>query len=495
MDTVVGTLESPGTRSSHVAVGTGDDGVGGDELSLVVVVSPSGSGADATRTADVDAALDVIEHLLDFLIGVNIARGSTVQDSVASISSELKGAIKVDGVGGRGISDVDFEANDVGTDDKIAVLDNNGRTDVHQLVELDGASCGVGDGALGHVVGVDLLAVDVDDDTVGGLDGEGEGGVGVEVIDVEGLSEVGGGSSEVAEGAGLGLLPAAGRGALNLGPVSRSRGAAVQELVGLVDGSDEVTDVEGEVLGVLVVTKRAEEDDALISKEDSEVTGIPAVVAAIGEGESVDARGSALRVVVGLVVGELVLIDEDASVAVLQLEAHFGTSGTSLDEDRELVVGIETVLNGERDLSGDGLALGSLGGDGVGGTRHEGVRSTTNGASGGIELERELEGRGDCVVGEEVGGRSDLRERNANVTGVGVGVEAEGRNNQLVEIHHGEGELGNGQAVRNGGGDGSLGDDHSVLAVGLPVVGEEEASGGGSGGEVGVGDVAEELEG
>ncbi len=65
----------------------------------------------------------------------------------------------------------------------------------------------------------------------------------------------------------------------------------------------------------------------------------------------------------------------------------------------------------------------------------------------------------------------------------------------MVKIHHGEGELGNSQTVGRSSGNGGLSDDHSVDVVSLLVVGHVEASGGGSGGEVGVGDVAEKIKG
>ena len=78
MNSIVGTLESPGARSSGVASRTGDDGVGGNELSSVVVVGPSGSSTDTTRTTVLDCTLNVIEHLVDVLISSKIAGGSTI---------------------------------------------------------------------------------------------------------------------------------------------------------------------------------------------------------------------------------------------------------------------------------------------------------------------------------------------------------------------------------------------------------------------------------
>ena len=78
VDTVVGTLDSPGTRGSDVAGRTRDEGVGGDELSSVVVVGPGRSGTDAARTSSVDAALDVIEQLAKAFIIGNIAGGNTI---------------------------------------------------------------------------------------------------------------------------------------------------------------------------------------------------------------------------------------------------------------------------------------------------------------------------------------------------------------------------------------------------------------------------------
>ena len=65
----------------------------------------------------------------------------------------------------------------------------------------------------------------------------------------------------------------------------------------------------------------------------------------------------------------------------------------------------------------------------------------------------------------------------------------------MIEIHHREGELSHGHGIGGRGGDGCLCDDHLVGVEGLPVVGKEEASGGGSLREVGVGDTANRLEG
>ena len=281
---------------------------------------------------------------------------------------------------------MNLKTDNVGTYNEVAVLDGNRGTDIHELVALHETCGSVSDGSsCGHVVSVDLLAVDVDDDTVGGLDREGEGSVVVEVVDSEGLSEVGSGSSKVAELTRLGLLLGGGSTALRLGPVGRSRGTAVQVLIGSGQRSDEVANVEVEVLGRLIGTKRTEEDDGLISKEDSEVTDIPTIVTTIGKSEGVHASGSALRVVVGLSIAELALCEETGTSAVLQSEAHFATSITGLDENGELVVGIKTFSDREGDLSRDSLALGSLGGDGVGIGRHSGSGSTTNGTSGGID--------------------------------------------------------------------------------------------------------------
>ncbi len=78
MDIIVGGLDSPGARSSDVALGTSDDGVGGDELSSVVVVDPGRSGTDAARTTDVDTALDVIEQLAKAFIIGNITEGCAI---------------------------------------------------------------------------------------------------------------------------------------------------------------------------------------------------------------------------------------------------------------------------------------------------------------------------------------------------------------------------------------------------------------------------------
>ncbi len=390
---------------------------------------------------------------------------------------------------------MDLEADDVRAQDEVAVLDGNGGAHVHQLVVLDLALCVVGDGLIGHVVGVDLLAVDVDDDAVGGLDGEGEGGVAVEVVDDEGLSEVGGGSDEVAELTGLGLLPGAGGTALGLGPVGGGRGAAVQVLVGGVLGGDEVADVEVEVLGGFVGAERAVEDDGVVSEEDSEVADVPAVAAAVGEGQGVGSTGEALGVVVGLLVDESALGEEGATAAVLQGESHLVASVAGLNKDGELVVGEGAILYAKGHLGRDSFTLGGLGGDGVGRAGQGDDGSAANRAGGGIDLEGQLEGWSDGEVGVEVGGGRDLGEGNAHVTDVGVGIEGEGGDFQLVKVDHREGELGDSEAVRGGGGNGGLGDDHSVDVESLLVVGHEEAASDGSAGEVGVGDVAEELEG
>ncbi len=369
--TIVSSLESPRAGSSDVASGTSDDGVGGDELSSVVVVGPSGSSADATRTTGVNCALDVIEQLGDGLIDSKIARRLTIQESEASIGSELDGAIEVYDVGDSRVEDVDLKANDVGTYNEVAVLDSNRGTHIHDLVALHETLGIVADSTSSrHVVSVDFLTVDVDNDTVGGLDGEGKSSVAAEISDSEGLSEVGSGSSKVAESAGLGLLPSGGGTALRLGPVGRSRGTAVQVLVGSVERSDEVTDIEVEVFGSLIFTEGTVKDNRLISKEDSEVANIPAIATAISKSESVATSGSALRVVVGLSISESVLCEKRVSIAVLQLEAHFLTSVTGLDENGELVVGIETFNNRKSDNNGSGLTLGVLGGDGVLSGRH-----------------------------------------------------------------------------------------------------------------------------
>ena len=280
---------------------------------------------------------------------------------------------------------MDLNTDNVGTKNEVAVLDGNRGTDVHELVTLHQTLGVVSNSLSGHVVSVDLLAIDVNDDTVGGLDSEGKGGIVVEVVDSEGLSEVGSGSSKVAELTRLGLLPGGGGTALRLGPVGRSRGTAVQVLIGSGQRSDEVANVEVEVLGSLIGTKRTEKNDGLISKEDSEVTDIPTITTAIGKGEGVHASGSALREVVGLSIAELALCEKRATSAVLQSEAHLTTSVTGLDKNGELVVGIKTLSDREGDLSRDSLALGSLGGNGVGIGRHGGSGSTTNGTSGGID--------------------------------------------------------------------------------------------------------------
>ena len=65
----------------------------------------------------------------------------------------------------------------------------------------------------------------------------------------------------------------------------------------------------------------------------------------------------------------------------------------------------------------------------------------------------------------------------------------------MVKIHHGEGELGNSQTIGRCSGNSGLSDNGFVNVVGLLVVGHVEASSDGSVREVGVGDVAEELEG
>ncbi len=106
-----------------------------------------------------------------------------------------------------------------------------------------------------------------------------------------------------------------------------------------------------------------------------------------------------------------------------------------------------------------------------------------------------MEGKEDGVVREEIRGRSDLRERNTNITSVGSSIKREGRNNQRIEIHHGEGELGNSQTIRRRSGNSGFSDSSSVDIVNLLVVGHVEASGDSSVREVGVGDVTEELEG
>ena len=95
---------------------------------------------------------------------------------------------------------------------------------------------------------------------------EGKGGTVVEVVDSEGLSEVGSSSNKVAELTRLGFSPSGGGTALRLGPVGRSRSTAVQVLVGSGQRSDEVANVEVEVLGRLISTKRTKENDGLISK-------------------------------------------------------------------------------------------------------------------------------------------------------------------------------------------------------------------------------------
>ena len=77
--TVVGGLDSPGAGGADVASGTGDEGVGGDELPSVVVVGPLRSGADAARTADVDGSLDVVEQLVELVVDIEIAGGDAVQ--------------------------------------------------------------------------------------------------------------------------------------------------------------------------------------------------------------------------------------------------------------------------------------------------------------------------------------------------------------------------------------------------------------------------------
>ena len=108
-----------------------------------------------------------------------------------------------------------------------------------------------------------MLAVDVNDDTVGGLHREGKSSVVVEVVNSEGLSEIGSGSSKVAELTRLGFSPSGGSTALRLGPVGRSRSTAVQVLVGSGQRSDEIANVEVEVLGRLISTKGTKEDNGL----------------------------------------------------------------------------------------------------------------------------------------------------------------------------------------------------------------------------------------
>ena len=76
--TIVESLKFPGTRSSDITRRTSDDGVGGDELSLVVVVGPLRSSTNATRTAGVDCTLDIIEQLEEVLISSKIAGDSTI---------------------------------------------------------------------------------------------------------------------------------------------------------------------------------------------------------------------------------------------------------------------------------------------------------------------------------------------------------------------------------------------------------------------------------
>ena len=93
-----------------------------------------------------------------------------------------------------------------------------------------------------------------------------------------------------------------------------------------------------------------------------------------------------------------------------------------------MVVRVEAALDSKRDLSGDSLALGCLCRNSKGTTWQESIGGTTNGAGGCIDLERELERRGDGEVGEEGGRRSNLWERNTDIASVGSGIKREGGN-------------------------------------------------------------------
>ena len=75
---VVGSLESPATRTSDIASGASGDCVGGNKLFSAVVVGPSGCCTNTVRTTDIYGTRVVIEQLVNVLIDIKVAGGSTL---------------------------------------------------------------------------------------------------------------------------------------------------------------------------------------------------------------------------------------------------------------------------------------------------------------------------------------------------------------------------------------------------------------------------------
>lgn len=205
---------------------------------------------------------------------------------------------------------MNLNTHDICANHEIAALHGNGGADTHQLVMLHKRGCLVGNCSFWHVVSEHLLTVDVDDHTVGSLDGEGKRRIVVEVSDSESLSEVGGGANKVAELSRHRFLPRVGSRALRLDPVSRSGRAIVQELVGFMQRSNEVANKKVKVLGSHITAVRTEENNCTISKKDSEVAVLPAITGILAESKSVGACGFAERVIAGLIAIEPASIDE-----------------------------------------------------------------------------------------------------------------------------------------------------------------------------------------
>ena len=485
---VVGGGEGPGGGASHVALRAGGEGVRGDIFSSVVVVDELHHLAD-TGAGDVGGVDGVINETVGGgLVGLD---GEVVQ-SQGPVADEGEGGVELGGGDVLVVLVVDLDSKNVDAGHEGTELDGNGVGDGDGgIVVLESRRGGV-DLALGEVASVDLLAVQVGDEASAGADGDLTGGVVGDVLDGECGSVVLGGGGGGGEDVGKGGGPGDGTG-VGL-PVGLDLAVGVVVVPGGTERRKDVADGEGEALGALGRTEGATEDDVAVLEGDLHVAVGPAVASGIGEGEVVAVGGDALGVVGGHGSGDAGSLEDEGVGGIAELEADLLTVVVGGDGEVHKDVGRHAIVHGDGHGGGAVLAEVVRGGEGVGGDAHGFVGNAANGAGGGIELERQLERGADSEVVVDRAGRGGVSEGDADVGAENGRGHGEGRDDQRAGVLNDVGEVAHVVAV--GGARGVVGvlrDVDLVGGVGLGVGGHVEAAGGASVGEIGVGDVVEEL--
>ena len=469
---VVGGLESPAAGVALVAVVGAEDLVGGDELLAVVLEGVLEGDAVAAGLAGLGQNVvipDLVVALVAALLGN--AAGNAVVDSVGLIGEEAEGGLEgVAGGDGGVVVDLDGEDVDAGVDgvegEGEGVVEGG---DAGSLADGDGVA---GDFALGHVASEDLLAVEVDDDTGGHVDGKLDAGVAVSAAAVvEGGTVVLGDGGGHRDGAGDSGGPA---GVVEgEGLPGRHGGAAVEVLPLGVDGGHEVAGVEGDGLGGLVHGDGAGGDELVGAVVDLELAGTPAGGDLGGEHEVVEAVGLAERVAEGGVLGEIGSGVDDLAGAV-GVEGPLHVAGlVGGHDDGHDAVGGGAVEDSETE-GGEAVDAEVVGGgDGVGGAGHGGGGDAVDSAVVGIHLQGVGEGRGDSVLGVDLRGLAHLGDVLADVGGGVAGGGGEGGGVEGVEVLDHDLPLGEADVAVGGVAGGA--ELHLELVPGLALLGDEEA--------------------